>query len=165
MSLREDKNGFTLIELLAVIVVLAVIIMIAASNIGSMSTTARKNVLAVEGNSLVDGAKTAYQLAVLNGEITTGTACFSLTYLNNEGFFDKGPDSDPSYSGSVLVTPDAAGKKYTYKFWISNSSFTFVNVEYGATGSSASNGATASETCGDASGLTLFTGSGINKVS
>ena len=156
MSLQENKKGFTLIELLAVIVVLAVIIMIAAGNIGSMSSTARKNVLAVEGNTLVDGAKTAYQLAVLNGEITTGSACFSLTYLYNEGFFDKGPSSNPAYSGSVLVEPSNEGKQFTYTFWISNSSYTIGNAEYGATGKVASNGASASETCGDKTGVKQF---------
>lgn len=156
MSLQLNKKGFTLIELLAVIVVLAVIIMVAAGNIGSMSSTARKNILAVEGNTLVDSAKSAYQMAVLNNEITTGTACFSLTYLYNEGLFDKGPDDTPAYSGSVLVEPVNDGKQFNYKFWISNSSHTIENATYGATGKVAKDGASASETCGDKLGAKLF---------
>ena len=106
------RKGFTLIELLAVIVILAVIILVAASNIGGMTTTARKNVLAVEGNTLVDSAKTAYQLAVLNGDITTGNACFSLGYLYNQNFFDKG-EAD-KYTGSVLVTESSGKDNYIF---------------------------------------------------
>lgn len=155
-----NKKGFTLIELLAVIVILAVIILIAASNIGGMTTTARKNVLAVEGNTLVDGAKTAYQLAVLNGDITTGAACFSLEYLYKEGYFDKGPDSNPKYTGSVLIEPDANGKIYTYHFWISNSSYALKNAESGATGKVAENGESASENCDGKTGVILFKADG-----
>ena len=50
MDAMKNKNGFTLIELLAVIVVLAVIILIASTNVGTMMTTARKNALAIEGS-------------------------------------------------------------------------------------------------------------------
>ena len=123
MNIIENKKGFTLIELLAVIVILSIIILIAAQNVGGMTTTARKNVLASEGNILVDTAKTAYQLAVLDGSVTTGSACFSLAYLFNQGLFDKGPTSSPKYTGSVLVTPANGGKSYSYTFWISNSSY------------------------------------------
>lgn len=160
MNVLKNKKGFTLIELLAVIVVLAVIILIAAGNIGGMTTTARKNVLATEGNVLVDGAKSVYQLAILEGDITTGPACFSLAYLYNQGYFTKGPTSDPKYTGSVLVEPDANGKIYTYHFWISNSSYTIANAESGASGKIATNGTTASENCGGKTGVTLFKADG-----
>lgn len=140
----NNKKGFTLIELLAVIVILAVIILIAASNIGGMTTTARKNVLAVEGNTMVDVSKTAYQLAVLEGDITTGSACFSLAYLYNQNYFDKG--AKDGYTGSVLVTESDG--KYTYNFWISNGSYLLDGVESGATGKKATDGDKASENCG-----------------
>lgn len=121
MNIVKNKKGFTLIELLAVIVILAIIILIAATNIGGLTQTAKKNVLAVEGNTLVDSAKLAYQQAQLDGEITgVGDYCFSVEYLKKNGFFDKGKDE--KYFGSVLVTPNSDGKVFTYKFWISNGS-------------------------------------------
>lgn len=155
-NIKKDNKGFTLIELLAVIVILAVIILVAASNIGGMTTTARKNVLAVEGNTLVDSAKTAYQLAVLNGDITTGNACFSLAYLYNQNFFDKG--AADKYTGSVLVGENNG--KYTYNFWISNGSYKLENAPSGATGKVAVDGASSSETCGGKTGVKLFKADG-----
>lgn len=149
MNLIENKKGFTLIELLAVIVILAVIILIAASNIGAMTSKAKKSVLAVEGNTLVDAAKTAYQMGVLDGEIENASksACFSLTYLNNEGYFDKGLDQ--GYNGSVLVTASSDGKTYSYKFWISDKSYSITEAPEAATGSKAdATRQQASETCG-----------------
>jgi len=156
MKLVSNKKGFTLIELLAVIVILAVIILIAASNIGGMTSKAKKNVLGIEGNTLVDATKTAYQMEVLDGRIQTVTssACFSLTYLYQEGYFDKMSTSDSSaglhgnYSGSVLVeTSD--GIHYNYKFWISNGNYSISDADAGATGKGAEvTTAPASSTCG-----------------
>ena len=156
MDILKSKKGFTLIELLAVIVILAVIILIAASNIGGMTTTARKNVLALEGNTLVDSAKNAYQLAVLNGDITTGSACFSLAYLYNQNFFDKG--AADKYTGSVLVTETSG--KFSYNFWVSNGSYKIENAASGATGKVAVDGATAAENCGGKAGVKLFKADG-----
>ena len=126
--ITKDKKGFTLIELLAVIVILAIIILIAASNIGAMTQTARKNVLAVEGETLISSAKTAYQVDVMNGEFDSNTTvCYSLNDLKNQGYYDKGDDK---YHGSVLVTP--SGTQYTYKVWISNN-VVFLNKDGGHT--------------------------------
>lgn len=131
----KNKNGFTLIELLAVIVVLAVIILIASTNVGTMMTTARKNALAIEGNTLVNSAKQAYQIGILNGGITgTQEVCFSLADLKAKGYFEK---SDSDYQGSVLIQPDANGV-VSYKFWISNKSYEINNANPGDTGSVAS---------------------------
>lgn len=141
----RNKNGFTLIELLAVIVVLAVIIMIASNNVLGAMNDARKNALAIEGNRLIDAAKNAYQMDILNGTVKTGSKCYSLENLYAEyGFYSKGKKDN--YTGSVLVTPDANGKIFTYRFWISNGSFRVVG-DAGTTGSNATNAADASETC------------------
>ena len=122
MNITKDKKGFTLIELLAVIVILAIIILMAATNIGGLTTTAKKNVLAVEGNTMVDSAKLAYQQAQLNSELEggIGNVCFELQYLYENGFFDK--SNSDSYNGSVEVIPGNNGKTFSYKFWISNGS-------------------------------------------
>ena len=77
----KNKKGFTLVELLAVIVVLAIILLIASNNVFGQINKARKNALSIEGTYLVDAATTAYQNAILERKITTGTACFSLKYL------------------------------------------------------------------------------------
>lgn len=147
--MKRNKNGFTLVELLAVIVILAVIVLIATSNISNLMSDARKNALAIEGNNAVKGAKLAYNSAILNGQITTGTACFSLKYLYEKGFFEKGSgagESGDHYTGSVLVEP--SGTATVYRFWISNGSYVFNGVSFGATGEDATEGTTASTNCG-----------------
>ena len=140
----KNKNGFTLVELLAVIVILAFIILIASSNVGGIMNDARKNALAIEGNRLIDAAKNAYQMDVLNGEVTTGSKCYALSDLYKEGLFSKGPSD--KYTGSVLVSPDSSGKIITYTFWISNGSYRVVG-ETGTTGKAAVSAENASESC------------------
>ena len=146
MHTLKNKKGCTLVELLAVIVILAVIILIASTNVGTMMTTARKNTLAIEGNELINAAKNAYQMDILDGTVTGTTAkCYSLKSLHDDyGFFSKGPND--KYTGSVYVSPDADGKVVTYTFWISNGSYRVVG-ETGATGKNAVNATSASETC------------------
>lgn len=161
MDLKKNKSGFTLIELLAVIVILSIIILIASSNIGGMMTTARKNALAVEGDSLANTAKSAYQMEILNGNIGSEKACFSLQYLYLTGLFSKGeknPNGKEEYSGSVLVTPDDNKVQFTYTVWISNKNYSISGAKLGEiSGSSATASTTAaSETCGNAAGLTYF---------
>lgn len=143
MNIKSQK-GFTLVELLAVIVVLAIILLIASNNVFTQITKARKNALAIEGNELIDAARSAYQNAILDGKITTGSACFSLDYLYKEGLFSKG--AKDHYSGSVLVKPN--GNQVTYTFWIGNGSYT-ITGDTGTTGASASEGAAASSDCGN----------------
>ena len=149
-----NKKGFTLVELLAVIVILAVIILIATNSVLSQMDTARKNALAIEGNTLINAAKNAYQSAILEGDVTTGAACFDSQYLYKEGLFSKG--SDDKYTGSVLVSPDATGKKVTYQFWISNGSYVISGADAGATGKDANNGASAAKDCGGTSTAKKF---------
>lgn len=158
MRMKKNKNGFTLVELLAVIVILAVIILIASGNVLSQMDRGRKNALAAEGNTLIkESAIPAYQLAILDGRVTTGSACFSLEYLYQEGYFSKGKKD--GYSGSVLVQPDAEGKVVSYTFWISNSSYVVTGAT-GTTGKDAVAGTSASTNCGGASVGTSFKGRG-----
>lgn len=156
MRAIKNKKGFTLIELLAVIVILSIIILIAAQNIGGMTETARKNVLAIEGNDMVNAAKTAYQLAVLEEGIT-GSACFSMKYIYDHGLFEKG-SGDDNYHGSVLIEPDSTGLHYTYTFWISNGKYsTGANgVKVGGTGKSFTKSTSeASSNCNSKSGVSV----------
>ncbi len=154
MNIVKNKNGFTLVELLAVIVILAVIILIATSNVLSNLEKGRRSALAVEGNTLVkDSATTAYQLGILDGTVTTGSVCYSLEYLHKNDYFSKG--ASDNYTGSVLVSVPADGKGVTYKFWISNGSYVISDKSVGASGNDAEPGTSASNNCGGAS-VTLF---------
>ena len=144
----RNTKGFTLVELLAVIVILAVVMTIAVSMVGPLMTRARKGALGEEGLSLIDKAKDAYQLEQMkpSGAVkSTSSVCFSLTWLHNNDYFEKG--SDNGYSGSVLVTYE--NKKYTYTFWISNGVYTFNNIsQQGYDYEQAQDGGSASEDCG-----------------
>ena len=147
MNIKKNKNGFTLVELLAVIVILAVIILIASNSVLSQMDRARKNALAIEGNTLINAAKNAYQAAILDGFSGNTTACFSLGYLYKEGLFSKGPgEKEGGYSGSVKITPNSTDKNVTYEFWISNGSYV-VHGFAGDTGKNATNGASTSNSC------------------
>lgn len=141
----KNQKGFTLVELLAVIVILAIIILVASNNVFTQIGKARQNALALEGNTLIDSARIAYQNEILDGNLMTGGACFSLEYLYEAGLFTKGPKDH--YSGSVLVKP--SGNQVTYKFWIGNGSYNVVG-ETGTTGTAATeNTGDASSTCGE----------------
>ena len=52
----KNKNGFTLVELLAVIVVLALLMVVAASSIGSSLTNSKKVSLRTEAQKLLNSA-------------------------------------------------------------------------------------------------------------
>ena len=118
----------------------------------------KKNVLAIEGNTMIDAAKTAYQMDTLDGLIGENAAyCYSLASLVDNGYFDKNGDD---YNGSVQITPNG-DNGYTYKFWISNKSYSFngnkdqitnsPGVSEGATGKDADTSyKKASDNCGKA---------------
>ena len=133
MSLTKNKKGFTLIELLAVIVILAIIILIAASNIGAMTQTARKNVLAIEAQTLIDSAKSAYQIDLLDGTIGEVATCYPLKWLKDKGYYEK---NDNDYSGSVLIKPTSTGSP-EYTVWISNKSYKILGKGAGVKGKEA----------------------------
>ena len=151
--MKLNTKGFTLIELLAVIVILAILIVIATSNAVGIIANARQDVLAREGEFAVNAAKEAYPMEVLNGNITTKAACFTLNYLYKKGLYDKATGSD-DYQGSVLVTPSNNGLSYTYKYWITNGSYAIEGASFGDSKATATEKATASTTCGDAADAT-----------
>ncbi len=168
---KLNKKGFTLVELLAVIVVLAVVILIASSSVGSAMIRARKGALAIEANEAINSAKSAYQLEVLDGTIQSGGACFSIEFLNKEGYFSKG--ANEKYKGSVLVSPSADGRTFDYKVWLTNGSFTILGkdatgankgADVGVTGTGAESGDTAVENCNNAAGVKNFSWGASGRV-
>ena len=138
-----NKRGFTLVELLAVIVILAVVMLIGGTTVLPMMQKAQKNSLGEEGLAMLKAAEKAYQVEQLKGASaafkTTDTVCFSLHYLCQTGYYDKGCDGNTTaaesdkvtgkdvYSGSVLVTPKNDGS-YDYTFWIGNGTYVFKNA-------------------------------------
>ena len=67
---KLNKKGFTLVELLAVIVVLALLMVVAASSIGSALTNAKKNTLKTEAQKIITNVyQNAYSQYMLNGNI------------------------------------------------------------------------------------------------
>lgn len=130
--MKLNKKGFTLVELLAVIVILAVVMLIAVTAVGPMMTKSRKSALGVEGVGAVDAAKAAFQAEQLNsttdGIKPTSSACFTIDYLCEEGYFEKGCNEGETdgYAGSVSVEHTENGK-FDYKFSITNGSYYFVD--------------------------------------
>ena len=109
-----NKKGFTLVELLSVIVILSVIVLIATNAVVPMADSAKKQVLAMEANTLVKAAQTLY---VQNS--SSNSACYSYDELINSGLIEK---DDDSYTGSISIEVDSNGK-YTYKIWLSNGQY------------------------------------------
>ena len=113
--LNNSKKGFTLIELLAVIVILAVLALVASTNVFNILDNARRGSFRTEFLSLLEAAQTTAQVDMMNGNLTQATnqVCYSLTKNN--------------YSGSVLVTLDAASGSLTLKGWLAGSYYTIRN--------------------------------------
>ena len=109
-----NKKGFTLVELLSVIVILSVIVLIATNAVVPMADSAKKQVLAMEANTLVKAAQTLY---VQNS--SSSSACYSYDELIDSGLIEK---DDESYTGSISIEVDSEGK-YTYKIWLSNGQY------------------------------------------
>ena len=109
-----NKKGFTLVELLSVIVILSVIVLIATNAVVPMADSARKQVLAMEANTLVKAAQTLY---VQNN--SGNSACYSYDELINSGLIEK---DDENYTGSISIEVGEDGN-YTYKIWLSNGQY------------------------------------------
>lgn len=126
MKKIKNRGGFTLIELLAVIVVLAIIILMAATAIVPRMETARKQVFALECNDAINAASSYFMANSINGsggdtlpvEKDT-TACVTIADLIDTGDFDADADK---YYGVVCVKKIGTSNKYVYNVAMTNSS-------------------------------------------
>lgn len=91
--MNKNKKGFTLVELLAVIVILGVLITLAILAIKPRTRNARKHLLVTDAKSFMKGAKEAYTLDEVEGEIV----CHNLSDL--EEYVTK---NDENYSGTIV---------------------------------------------------------------
>ena len=107
MKVLNNKQGFTLVELLSVIVILSVVVLIATNAVIPAMDNAKKNVLAMEANTIYPAAQTLYVQENLTGE-----KCFSYEEIIKSGLIEK---NDDAYTGSILV--DESGK---VTIWLSN---------------------------------------------
>ncbi len=114
-----NKKGFTLVELLSVIVILSVIVLIATNAVVPMADSAKKQVLAMEANSLVKAAQTLYIQ-----ENSTNSKCYTYDEIIESGLIEK---NDDSYTGSISIEVGEDGN-YSYKIWLSNGQYTINGV-------------------------------------
>ncbi len=112
--MKLNKKGFTLVELLSVIVILSVIVLIATNAVVPMADSAKKQVLAMEANSLVRAAQILYVQ-----ESSSSSTCYSYDEIINAGLIEK---DDDAYTGSISIEVDSDGN-YAYKIWLSNGQY------------------------------------------
>lgn len=101
----KKKNGFTLIELLAVIVILAIIMLVAGTNVFDILGDAEKSSFRNEFLALLDAAQTRASIDMLDGEINGSNR--SKCYVASDLKFDtKGKDY--TYCAKVVYESDGS---------------------------------------------------------
>ena len=117
-----NKKGFTLIELLAVIVILAVLALVASTNVFNILDNARRGSFRTEFLSLLEAAQTTAQIDMMNGKLTQkdNKICYSL----QEGPLKDNYDNKNKYNGSVSVTLNATTGQIDMVGWLSGNYFT-----------------------------------------
>lgn len=108
-SLREEK-GFTLIELLAVIVILAVLMVVAGTNVFGTMTQARRNSFRTEFLSLLSAAEQAASIQVVQGKLNNTNSCI---YYFCSGS-DTGTVACPTTDNPTVGTTTNGGGLDTY---------------------------------------------------
>ena len=139
-----------MIELLAVIVVLAIVMMLAASTILPLMNRATRNAFALEGESAVDAATKVITLLELGLNVdgigaagtdnyqrgSNGSYCFTLEALAKSTYFTKDAKAvisstdngnKPAYEGKVVVKKGADGN-YTYTVTMHNETLKLLNA-------------------------------------
>ncbi len=124
MKSLVNKKGFTLIELLAVIVVLAIIMMIATTQVIPLITDSRMGGFASTANTVLSTVETV----VLSDEIkgNTSKTCYTVKELIEDDYLDKITGADTAktsgYAGYVVVDKSAAstGGEYVYKLYLAD---------------------------------------------
>lgn len=121
--IKNNEHGFTLIELLAVIVVLAIVLLMGATAVIPRMNDARRQVFALEANSLIESAEQYLQNNALTNSgktfpVGTNQVCVTLEELVASG--DYSGDSK-TYSGKVLVERKSSDSSlYLYTVYLSN---------------------------------------------
>ena len=93
---RMNKKGFTLVELLAVIVILAILMAIAATNIGPVIDNSRKSSMRTTAQMIIESVQT---------QLTTNFELYPGTYQFTKAIIDKGGVSAP-FGGEYVYAKD-----------------------------------------------------------
>ncbi|HIQ94034.1 TPA: type II secretion system protein [Candidatus Ventrenecus stercoripullorum] len=121
LSYVKNNKGFTLIELLAVIVILAILMLVASTNIFNILDNARRGSFRTEFLTLLESAETTASMDLMNGTLsqTNNTKCYVIDQSPlKENFSNNG-----NYTGSVLVTLETDGS-LTTKGWMRSNYYT-----------------------------------------
>ena len=121
LSYVKNNKGFTLIELLAVIVILAILMLVASTNIFNILDNARRGSFRTEFLTLLESAETTASMDLMNGTLsqTNNTKCYVIDQSPlKENFSNNG-----GYTGSVLVTLETDGS-LTTKGWMRSNYYT-----------------------------------------
>ena len=121
LSYVKNNKGFTLIELLAVIVILAILMLVASTNVFNILDNARRGSFRTEFLALLDSAETTASMELMNGTLsqTQNTKCYVIDQSPlKENFSNNG-----GYTGSVLVTLESDGS-LTTKGWMRSNYYT-----------------------------------------
>ncbi len=128
----KNERGFTLIELLAVIVVLAIVLLMGAMAVIPRMTEARKQVFAIEANTVIQAASTYFMNNALNPSadkptlpVGSETKCVTVATLIDSGDFDADKDK---YSGIVKVTKKTNSNVYLYTVNLTNKTLMVVEA-------------------------------------
>ena len=116
-----NKKGFTLIELLAVIVILAILMLVASTNVFNILDNARRGSFRTEFLALLQSAQTTASMDMMDGTLsqTNNSICYKI----GDSKFNQNFDNKNNYKGSVLVTLQSDGS-LVLKGWLSGNYFT-----------------------------------------
>lgn len=145
MKLLKNKNGFTLIELLAVIVVLAIIMLIATTQVLPLIEDSRIGGFTSTANTIVSTVETVVLADEIKGQSINSNVCYTIKYLYDEGYLGKitgvavDDEATSGYAGYVTVTKSAEGSTTsTYVYTISlidySTSYRVYNYNYSSNG-------------------------------
>ena len=121
LSYVKNNKGFTLIELLAVIVILAILMLVASTNVFNILDNARRGSFRTEFLALLQSAQTTASMELMDGTLsqTNNQVC----YVIDDGKLADNFSNNGDYTGSVLVTLEADGS-LTTKGWMRSDNYT-----------------------------------------
>ena len=145
--MKKKNQGFTLIELLAVIVILAIIMLVAGTNVFDILGDAEKSSFRNEFLALLDAAQTRASIDMLDGTIngTMRSICYKASDLK---FDTKGKDY--TYCAKVVYESDGS---LSVTGWMSSNKYKIVSKRNTLTRDDviATNGVQVSTDCTDVS--------------
>ena len=120
LSYVKNNKGFTLIELLAVIVILAILMLVASTNIFNILDNARRGSFRTEFLTLLESAETTASMDLMNGTLNQTAPNNKKCYVIDQSPLKENFSNNGNYTGSVLVELNADGSLTTTGWMRSN---------------------------------------------